>query len=487
MPCRRFLPRRPGLPALLLVLMMGLPAALPAQPAAPLPAPVVEALRAADLAPTDLVAVVQEVGGGRAPRLSWQAMRPVNPASLMKLWPTSAALELLGPAWRWTTPVWLSGPLPAPGAAGDGVYEGDIAIRGTGDPTLSIERLWLMFRRLWQLGVRDIRGDIVLDRSAFAAPTAAPGDFDDEPLRPYNVQADALLLNQRVMFIGFEPDPLRGIARITLEPPLEGVQRPDSVALSDQPCGDWRAALQGDFSEPGRLRFDGGFPAACGVKRWAVADPDPQGFDARLLLGMWRELGGRISGRVRDGVAPPIQPSLELQSPPLADVVRDINKFSNNVMAQQVFLSLPLARDGDGSVAAARRSLREWARPWLGDEETAALVIDNGSGLSRDNRISASAMARLLLHMWAGPTMSELLASLPVSGVDGTMRRSLVPAGRAHLKTGSLRDVAGIAGYVLADNGRRYVIVAIINHPNATRGRAALDQLAQWAMRTGGP
>ena len=110
------------------------------------------------------------------------------------------------------------------------------------------------------------------------------------------------------------------------------------------------------------------------------------------------------------------------------------------------------------------------------------MVIDNGSGLSRDGRVSTLALARLLQHAWSSPTMAELISSLPVSGLDGTLRRSRLPPGRAHLKTGSLRDVAGIAGYVLADNGRRYVVVAIINHPNANRARAALDLLAQWAL-----
>ena len=472
---------------MLLVTLTLAPATLLAQPVSQLPADVVEVLRAAEIAPTDMVANVQEVGTDLPPRLAWQVRRPVNPASLMKLFPTVAALELLGPAWQWTTPVWLSGSLPAPATASaptDGTYRGNITIRGSGDPTLSIERLWLHLRQLWQLGVREIQGDIVLDRSAFAEGASAAGDFDDEPLRPYNVQADALLLNQKAMFLGFDPDPGLQIARVSLEPPLEGIRVPQTVALSDQPCIDWRTALRADFSDPNAPRFNGAFPAACGSKRWAVAYPDPRGFNRRMLVGLWHEMGGRFRGSVREGIAPGTQPSFELHSPPLADVVRDINKNSNNVMAQQLFLSLPLALYGDGSVAAARRSLREWARPWLGEEAAAALVIDNGSGLSRDNRVSALALTQLLLRAWSGPVMSELISSLPVSGLDGTMRRSMVATGRAHLKTGSLRDVAGIAGYVLADNGRRYVVVAIINHPNANRARAALDRLAQWAMRT---
>jgi serine-type D-Ala-D-Ala carboxypeptidase/endopeptidase (penicillin-binding protein 4) len=88
----------------------------------------------------------------------------------------------------------------------------------------------------------------------------------------------------------------------------------------------------------------------------------------------------------------------------------------------------------------------------------------------------------LLQVAWASPTMPELLSSLPVTGVDGTLRRSKTPVGRAHLKTGSLRDVMGVAGVVLANTGRRYVVVAIVNHPNANAARPALDALVKWAI-----
>jgi D-alanyl-D-alanine carboxypeptidase/D-alanyl-D-alanine-endopeptidase (penicillin-binding protein 4) len=208
---------------------------------------------------------------------------------------------------------------------------------------------------------------------------------------------------------------------------------------------------------------------------------------------------------VRDGLAPSTPPSFESSSPTLAEVVRDINKYSNNVMAQQLFLTLGLTQRGAGTPAAARAVLREWAAQRFGSD-AATLVVDNGSGLSRESRVSAQLLTRLLLAVWASPVMPELLGSLPVSGVDGTLGprraapRGPIPAGddaagvsgsspprspatlgRAHLKTGSLRDVAGIAGVVLADSGRRYVVVAIANHPNANAARPALAALLQWA------
>lgn len=438
-----------------------------------LPASVASALDRAKVPRDAVVAMVQEVGGAAAPRLSWQAEQAVNPASLMKLLTTFAALDLLGPAWTWSTPVWLQGSLR------DGVLDGNLVIKGAGDPKLVLERMWLLLRRVQQLGVREIRGDIVLDRAGFNGPEPSPGEFDGEALRPYNVRADALLLNYKALVFTITPDAARGVATIAADPPLAGVRADASVPLTNGACGDWRAALRADFRDPLRLRFSGGFAAACGERVWATAYADPDRYNARALLGLWKELGGRIGGGVREGTAPATAPSFESASPPLAEVVRDINKYSNNVMAQQLFLTLGLTQRGAGTPEAARAVLQQWSQEQLG-AAAASLVIDNGSGLSRESRVSAELLTRLLLAAWASPVMPELMSSLPVSGVDGTLKRAAATQVRAHLKTGSLRDVAGIAGYVLAVSGRRYAVVAIANHPNANAARPAFDALVQW-------
>ncbi len=468
-----------------LALAVGL-AATAARPAGGvLPDSVAAALDRARVPREALSIVVQEAGAvaGMPARLEWQSTQPVNPASLTKLVTTAAALDLLGPGWSWSTPVWIDGRLA------NGVLDGNLVIRGSGDPTLVLERLWLLLRRVRQAGVTEIRGDIVLDRSAFGAPETGPADFDGESTRPYNVRADALLLNYKSVQLSFLPDAARGVAAVAVEPPLDGVQADASVPLGvgrAGACDDWRGALKADFADPQALRFAGVFPSACGEKLWPVAYADPASYNARLLRALWRESGGRLDGTVRDGTAPPRPPDFGFASPPLAEVIRDINKFSNNVMAQQLFLTLGLTQRGSGTPEAARDVVRGWLDARLG-AAAAGSVIDNGSGLSRATRLSALALARLLQASWAAPTMPELMSSLPVSGIDGTLRRS--PAmgaaavlGRAHLKTGSLRDVVGMAGYVLAASGRRYVLVAVINHPNAAAARPALDALVQWTL-----
>jgi D-alanyl-D-alanine carboxypeptidase/D-alanyl-D-alanine-endopeptidase (penicillin-binding protein 4) len=444
-----------------------------AMAAAPVGIPAVDAALARAKVPADaLVAVVQEVGSARS-RWAWQADRPFNPASLMKLVTTEAALDLLGPAWTWSTPVWLNG------AVVDGVLEGDLVIKGTGDPKLVVERLWLLLQRVQQRGVREIRGDIVLDRSAFVVPEQDPADFDGEPLRPYNVRPDALLLNFRALQVTLEPDPTLMRARTTVEPALDGVRVDAGVPLNAGACEDWREGLKPDFSDATRLALGGSYPLACGPKTWSVAYPQPKRYDARLLVALWRAMGGRLHGGVRDGTAPATAPSFEMLSPTLPEVIRDINKFSNNVMAEQLFLTLGLQASGLGSPDTARIALRQWLRDRFGHTADGA-VVDNGSGLSRETRVSARLLAALLQSAWSSPVMPELMSSLPLAGLDGTLRRSRTTLGRAHLKTGSLRDVAGVAGYVLGNTGRRYVVAAIVNHPNANAARPALDALVEW-------
>jgi len=154
-------------------------------------------------------------------------------------------------------------------------------------------------------------------------------------------------------------------------------------------------------------------------------------------------------------------------------------------MAQQLFLSLGLQATGTASLDASREALRNWWRERFGDADLPTL--DNGSGLSRNERITPQALARMLQTAYASGAMPELMSSLPIAGVDGTLRRqkSRVSQGWAHLKTGSLRDSTALAGYVHTPSGRRLVVVAIVNHPNAGAARPALDALVDWAVKEG--
>lgn len=461
--------------------------------AGPLPEEIVNALARAQVPPEALSLLLVNADGQSAPRLSWRADALVNPASVMKLVTTAAALDLLGPAYTWRTPVWVQGRVK------DGVLKGNLVIAGQGDPAMTLEKLWLLLRRVQGLGIHKIDGDIVLDRSAFAPLSVNPGDFDGEPMRPYNASPDALLINFKSILMTFVPDPANQVARVQIDPPLWGVQLPGSVPLSStrpETCGDYRGDLKADFSDPARIRFMGSYPVGCGEKVWPVAYVDPDNFAARTVAGLWYSLGGTLTGSTHDGHAPADSPTFEVVSPTLAEVIHDINKYSNNVMAQQVFLTL--ARDTTGTsppvpatFEAAREVLRQWWLQRISPPVTSASanlpptlpvpLIDNGSGLSRQARISAAGLGRLLQVAYLSPFMPELMASLPVVGLDGTLKHSHAAPASAHLKTGSLRDVLAIAGYVHGNNGHHLCLVAIINHPNASAARPTMDAVMDWA------
>jgi len=455
-----------------------------AAPAWTLPEPIAAALAEAHV-PASALSLWVQPADAAAPSWGWNADLAVNPASVFKLATTSAALATLGPAWTWKTKVYTTGALR------NGVLAGDVVIVGSGDPSLVQERAWLLLRQLRDTGVREIRGDIVLDHGAFAPAAQTPADFDNAPSEPYNVLPDALLMNYRAVTLAFQPDAQARVARVTVQPRLAGFAVDATVPLSRADCGDWRTGLALAADNPTRWRFAGSYPAACGVRRWPLAYPEPASYENRLVRALWNEAGGKLSGQVRAGALPAgATLAFAFESPPLAQVVRDINKFSNNTMAEQLFLTLaanaaaadPSAPAAGVTQAQARAVLAAWLHERLGGAAD-AIVVDNGSGLSRETRISARALGLLLQSDWNSAVMPEIMSSLPINGVDGTLRRSKSVAGRAHLKTGSMRDVAAIAGYVLADSGRRYVLVAVINDPNAGAARAALDAAIDWVAR----
>ncbi|WP_395023813.1 D-alanyl-D-alanine carboxypeptidase/D-alanyl-D-alanine-endopeptidase [Comamonas odontotermitis] len=455
--------------------------AAPVQPASTiatgrLPAEVEAALQRGKLAPDSVSVVVMDASGTQRPLLDVRSDVQRNPASVMKLVTTFAALELLGPAYTWDTSI------STDGSIAKGALNGNLYIQGSGDPKLVMERLWLMQRRLQDRGVKVIVGDVVLDRSAFQLPPIDPAYFDNEPFRPYNAVPDALLVNYKSMTMSFMPDAAAGVARIAYEPAIAHMNLPATVPLVNTKgdCGNWRAALKANFAVAGQIQFAGGYPAACEENSWSVAPAAPESFAPRVFEGMWREAGGKITGQVRFGAVPQgAAPLMRFDSPSLTEVVRDINKYSNNVMAQQVFLTLGKQRAGVGTFEGGRQAVAQWWSERMGGMSQP--TVDNGAGLSRDARVTAGGLAKMLSVAWTSNVMPELMASMPIVGVDGTMKKSKSSAvGGAHLKTGTLRDASAIAGYVNGANGRRWVVVALANSDNAPAARPAWDALIDW-------
>jgi D-alanyl-D-alanine carboxypeptidase/D-alanyl-D-alanine-endopeptidase (penicillin-binding protein 4) len=455
-----------------------------AQGQSTLPATVNQALAAAKIPSASVAVVVQEVGVHQE-ILRANAAAPMNPASVMKLVTTYAALEQLGPAYRWKTEAYAAGPLA------DGVLEGDLVLKGGGDPKLDLEAFSRLVRALRGKGLREIRGGLVLDRSRFERANGDAARFDGDPFRPYNVLPDALLVNYKSVRFVFVAEPERAAVRVYAEPKPPALEIVSVLRLSEGACPDgsaFRELLKPSF-EPARQRvlFSGQFPASCGEKDINVALLEPNDQVAGVMRQLWSESGGvwnaAGNGSVRDGPVPPGAKLLHtLESPPLAEIVRDTNKFSNNIMARHLFLTL--GAESGGAPATAQKSIAA-IRDWLAAKRLAMpeLVMENGSGLSRAERISAGNLAALLQAAWKSPVMPEFISSMPVAGLDGTMRRRLKGegvSGQAHIKTGLLADVRSMAGYVLSRGGHRIVVVMLVNHPNAHQAQPAMDALLRW-------
>src|SRR5438067_10211934 len=335
-----------------------------------LPRPAAQALRAAGIPASAVSAWVQEVGSAR-PTLAVRAGAPRNPGSVMKLVTTFAALELLSPAYRWKTEAYLDGE--------------DLVLRGTGDPKLNYESFWMLLRNLRGRGLRELRGDVVLDRSYFAP--AQSGSFDSDTYRPYNVPPDALLVNFKSVSFTFIPDGDKGV-RVYTEPSFPGMELVNHLKPGAGDCPDgtraFREQIQASFqSQPPRASFLGTYPLSCGERELNVALYEPQEYFAGIVRQLWSEMGGSWKGTVREGSVPPTARLLYVhESEPLSALVRDINKFSNNVMARQLFLTIGAER---GAPPARTEESARVIRQWVAAKKIVApeLVLDNGSGLSR--------------------------------------------------------------------------------------------------------
>ncbi len=462
-----------------------------------LPSTVSEALRRANL-PVSAVSLVIQPVDQSSPSTLHNADAVMNPASTMKLVVSAAALDLLGPAATWKTRVHATSRPDA-----QGVLHGDLYLQGGGDPKLTLERFWLLLRELRQRGVREIRGDVIVDRSFFTTIDGDPGAFDNEPFKPQNTLPDALLLNYNSVRLDFLLTPNGAGSKLDIvanldQPPLKIRNRVNVTRMNG--CGDWRDRIVFDYrpeATPPELTFTGSYPESCGDKRWYFSlHAQHDDFVRGVFSQLWAELGGRWrptgKERVRTGSVPEHAVLLfDFESPPLADVLRDINKFSNNVMARNLFLTLGSGNGNgnasDSSPATPQRAAQRVA-DWLAGIGVVApeLALDNGSGLSRNERISASHLAAVLHYAWRSPWMPEYISSLSMFGVDGTTKRRYSnngAAGQAHLKTGSLTDVRALAGYVRGQSGKRYLLVWLVNDARARESLPAQEALLEWLYR----
>jgi D-alanyl-D-alanine carboxypeptidase/D-alanyl-D-alanine-endopeptidase (penicillin-binding protein 4) len=443
----------------------------------PLPAGVRSALNVRDVPHDSLSIHVEDVDTGEVV-LQWLAGEPRNPASTMKLLTTLVALDTLGPAYRWKTNVYALGEIS------DGRLDGDLLLRGQGDPFLVTERVWQMLRAIRRLGIDEITGDLLIDDSYFDTGDYDPGAFDRRPLRAYNVAPNALLMNFKVVRYWFEPNGSKVTVR--LDPALDNLRIDNRLRVVKAPCrGYQRGIAITTNADNDEVIFSGRFPSGC--RRYAMDRTvlTHNEFAYGLFKTLWQESGGVFEGGWKNAIASDEdEPVLSFESLPLADMITSVNKHSNNVMARQLLYTLSAEVLGAPGTESGGR---EVISSWLSDNklELGKLAVENGAGLSRESRITAADMAMLLRFAWKQPYMPEYLASMSLTGVDGTLSRRFRNselAGKAHLKTGSLDHVTAIAGYLQSRSGRRFAVVALQNFEDIHRGpgEEVQEALLRW-------
>lgn len=407
-----------------------------------------------------------------------------NPASTIKLLTTFIALDELDPSFRWESEIYLGGPLR------DGRLDGDLYLKGHGDPYMVIERYWLLLDQLRQKGLREIGGDLVIDNTYFDVPMVDPGAFDGQASRAYNVNPDAFLVNFQTVGFTFRPDPESNGVSIVAVPNLANLEISNRLGLSDRRCGGYQNGIAIALGGPGseRVTFSGKMGRFCAEYRTSRAVLQGPTYAYGLFRSLWTGAGASLKGELRvDAVPEDLEPFHTFESLALGDIIRLINKWSNNVMARHLLLTLGAERFGaPATVANGRQAVIELLHERGLDFPE--LRLDNGAGLSRETRISAASLGRLLLTASDSIFRAEFVSSLPLSGLDGTLRRRFRDeglAGRMHIKTGRLDDVFAMAGYVRSQSGREFVVVAIQNETGAHRGpgEEAQSALLKWVYR----
>lgn len=445
-----------------------------------LPIDIVSKLNAKGVGERGVSAYVRDINSPK-PLLAYQDNTARVPASVMKLITSYASLGILGPNYRWPLDVYTKGRIQ------NGTLQGDLYIKGYGSPEFKTKDLKKVLHGIRQKGIRNISGRIVFDNSYFNSVSKYSGSFDSKSQVAYNAKPDALLFNERLNTFKIRASGKRiSVTNLTPTHNLKIVNKMRKTRRSCRP--HIKVSKRGGITN---VIFSGKYSRRCGTRTYTRVISEPSKMIYGTMRSLWkREVGGKLNTHFAMGRVPKnARPLLRTYSRTLAQILPTIDKRSNNVMARQLLLSIGAkVAHGQGTERKGAEAIGNWLiSRGLNFPE---LRIENGSGLSRTARISARHVGDLLVDAYHSPYRNVLMQALAVAGVDGTMKRRLrsTPVkGRGYFKTGTLRDVRSIAGYVKAANGKTYVMAILHNDPKAPRrALVAHDKLIEWVYEGGG-
>jgi serine-type D-Ala-D-Ala carboxypeptidase/endopeptidase (penicillin-binding protein 4) len=451
---------------LLLLMLLSAPSAWSA---AALPASISQVINGERLPPNSVSFVIIDPESGRV-LLSQLPDVPRSPASTVKTLTTFAALDMLGPTYTWHTRAATRGTING------GVLDGDLILQGGGDPYITLERWWSFVQALRAKGLKSIRGDIVIDNSAFSLPQEDPGAFDGRPNRSYNVLPDALMVNFQSVEFRVAANPDTHQVDVIPTPAPVNLNIENHIRFVGGRCGGGagRVDFQVASATWDRVVFNGALSARCTEQSFARVLLRPTTYAFGTFVELWRQSGGEFNGKLRvEAAAADAKPLLTYESLTLGEIIRLTNKFSSNLMARHLLLTVGKERFGEpATLEKGADTMAEWGRERGLDLQ--GIDIDNGSGLSRSTHITVLQLAKALSAAYRSRFAPEFMASLPLAGLDGTLRSRMKssPAGSVRLKTGHLDGVSGVAGYITTASGKTFVLASLVNNARADVGAA---------------
>jgi D-alanyl-D-alanine carboxypeptidase/D-alanyl-D-alanine-endopeptidase (penicillin-binding protein 4) len=451
---------------------------------AELPEEIRKSLSKYNISESSVSAIVVPLDSGEA-ILSHRSTTPRNPASVMKLLTTYAALEILGPAHTWQTRFYIHGTLK------NGVLDGDLVIKGGGDPYLVQEQFWLQLAALREMGIETIKGNLLIDNSSYDLPDHDRSEFDEQPTRLYNVGPSATMLNFNAS--RFRLHPKDGKVEVLLDPPVHNIIVNNRLKLVEGRCRGARSGWSVDVTQKqskAYVVFSGQYKSKCGSYDLSRAVLDSDAYLYGVFTYLWGTLGGKFQGGYAGvEVKEDATPFYTGESKSLAEVINGANKYSNNLLARQLLMAIAYHYFGEG---ASIKDGVDSVHAWLNDKGLSlpGLVMENGSGLSRQISMSAAGLNQMLVHAANSLYHPEFMASFSLSGMDGTMKKRLEDlnlGGRARLKTGYVKGVRTLAGYLRTDSGRDYAVVFFMTDArvNFSNGNIIQDEFIKWVLKAG--
>jgi D-alanyl-D-alanine carboxypeptidase/D-alanyl-D-alanine-endopeptidase (penicillin-binding protein 4) len=422
---------------------------------------------------------IQDMNGYREPIASWNSDKKRVLASVAKLFTTYSGVLALGYDYRWETKFYHTGYIRG------GVLRGDLVVKASGDPTLKTEDLDDIIWNIKSLGINNILGNIIIDRTIFQVPNSNSARFDKNIYSPYNAMPDALMFNERKSTICVTPNG-RSI-KIQRDIPDWSYKVVNKMRAVNGSCRRGRSWPKVSIKERGSqsiITFSGKLAKKCGPRKICKVITKPYKSFYYALKGKMRKNGIKFGGTMKLRRVPRNATYIfSHYSPTLESVISNIAKHSNNLMARQLMLTLGLKYFNPPSNTLKGRRAIERTLNRYGIIEPNSTYISNGSGLSRVSKSTARTLSNLLKH--AGVNQGyRWLNTLSVAGIDGTIRNRFKYSsiyGRAWMKTGTIKGVANIAGYVEGVSGEIYVVIVLVNDRYSARyGRKLANRVIEW-------